>query len=417
MRRIAADLEARGVARKVDVIDSARVPIVKLWEARSGIQIDISFDARSAVVSRALIGHFLARFPALRPLLLVAKYFVAQRGLNDTYSGGVGSFLLVLMVVHVLQLTQQQQQPSGAGAGAGADAAEAAPRQHDKKRRRRDQEGAGAGADDDSAAAAASADGAGVSVSASAGNSRNLGVLLVSFLEHYGCNLNLAETGFSVRGAGGGFFSKRRRGWSNPQRPDLLSVENPCEPGTDVGRNSWAFDKVRRAMRFAHGSLARAVRAWAGEGIGGAAGFGGGGGGGGGSRSRPASLLAAVIRVDSLLADREADMGRHSFAEAPAPALAPAAPAAAPAEAEAEAEAGADDVAPGTEALAPGAKRARGAEADAAEGEAAGAASGAGASPAAAGAARVMRHPRLLADLATRRARGVDQASTPQGWI
>jgi ATP-dependent Clp endopeptidase proteolytic subunit ClpP len=54
----------------------------------------------------------------------------------------------------------------------------------------------------------------------------------------------------------------------------------------------------------------------------------------------------------------------------------------------------------------------------AAEGEAAGAASGAGASPAApAGAARVMRHPRLLADLATRRARGVDQASTPQGWI
>ena len=41
--------------------------------------------------------------PPLRPLVLVLKFFLAQRGLNETFTGGVGSYMLQLMVVSFLQ--------------------------------------------------------------------------------------------------------------------------------------------------------------------------------------------------------------------------------------------------------------------------------------------------------------------------
>lgn len=40
----------------------------------------------------------MAVYPSLRPLVLVLKYMLLQRQLHETFSGGVGSFLLFLMV-------------------------------------------------------------------------------------------------------------------------------------------------------------------------------------------------------------------------------------------------------------------------------------------------------------------------------
>jgi non-canonical poly(A) RNA polymerase PAPD5/7 len=324
MRRIASEFEARGLASRTDVIESARVPIVKLWEARSGIQVDISFDARSALVSRALIGEYLARFPALRPLLLVLKYFLVQRGLNDTYSGGAGSFLLVLMVVHVLQqrlasaslLTPAGGKRRGGGGGGGG----------------------GGGAVD---------------------NALNLGSLLVSFLELYGYNLNMTTTGISVRGASGGYFSKAERRWFNPQRPSLLAMENPCDPETDAGKNSWGMDRVRRAFRHAHTNLSQTLRAWA---------QGGHGASSKGKGAPLASILAAIISPDQLLVDRHEEL-----LSGPGPQLS-----AAPAVADEG-----DEQKPAPATLSEG---------------------------------RTLRRPRLIADLATRKERGVRDIA-PEGWL
>lgn len=92
----------------------------------SGVGVDISFDASSGLVTRALISDLLRRYPPVRPLVIVLKYFLIQvlsfldgcdyhqtemcvnmqRGLNETYMGGVGSFLLVLMVVHIVQASE-----------------------------------------------------------------------------------------------------------------------------------------------------------------------------------------------------------------------------------------------------------------------------------------------------------------------
>lgn len=205
MRKLASEFDRKGLITKHEVIDSARVPIVKLWEKQSGIQIDISFNARSALVSRALIADYLHRYPPVRPLVLLLKYFLQQRGLNDTYSGGVGSFLLVLMVTHVVQAKMREAGLSPAGTASSGNGRAADGEQHAGSKRKRTAAGAGASApsSSSSAAAAAGSSSASSAPSSTAGshNGLNLGTLLLSLLELYGHNLNYNTTGISVRGA------------------------------------------------------------------------------------------------------------------------------------------------------------------------------------------------------------------------
>jgi DNA polymerase sigma len=44
----------------------------------SGVGVDISFDATSGLVTRALISDLLRRYPPVRPLVIVLKYFLIQ---------------------------------------------------------------------------------------------------------------------------------------------------------------------------------------------------------------------------------------------------------------------------------------------------------------------------------------------------
>ncbi len=47
----------------------------------------------------AYIRGMMSSYPSLRPLVLVLKYMLLQRHQHETFSGGVGSFLLFLMVL------------------------------------------------------------------------------------------------------------------------------------------------------------------------------------------------------------------------------------------------------------------------------------------------------------------------------
>ena len=42
--------------------------------------------------------------PALRPLTLFLKYFLNCRLLNETFTGGIGSFMLQMMILSHLQV-------------------------------------------------------------------------------------------------------------------------------------------------------------------------------------------------------------------------------------------------------------------------------------------------------------------------
>ena len=106
----------------MNAIDTARVPVIKVVGQVDGRQavVDITFDQvgdhssptsdgclhpsmHSGLASVDLLCHFVAVFPSLRPLTLVLKQFLYERGLSSTYTGGLNSYCLVLMVVAFLQ--------------------------------------------------------------------------------------------------------------------------------------------------------------------------------------------------------------------------------------------------------------------------------------------------------------------------
>ena len=50
------------------------------------------------------INRFLAAMPALCPLIQIIKSFVNQRNMNEVFSGGLGSYSIVCLVVSFLQV-------------------------------------------------------------------------------------------------------------------------------------------------------------------------------------------------------------------------------------------------------------------------------------------------------------------------
>ena len=103
LRRLGSALRQHGFER-VQCIDNAKVPIVKCVDAKSGISVDVSFDVSNGPANVGLIKEYLRRYPALRPLVLVLKCFLLQRKLNEVFSGGIGSYCLILVVMSHLQM-------------------------------------------------------------------------------------------------------------------------------------------------------------------------------------------------------------------------------------------------------------------------------------------------------------------------
>ena len=99
--------------RSIKVIERTAVPVIKVStkDSRSRIvQLDLSFDAKEHHGLEALdmIQHVLEDIPMIRPLVLVLKQFLLDRGLLTAYTGGLSSYCLFLMVTRYCQ----EQSPS-----------------------------------------------------------------------------------------------------------------------------------------------------------------------------------------------------------------------------------------------------------------------------------------------------------------
>ncbi|CAM9367321.1 unnamed protein product [Chrysoparadoxa australica] len=193
-----------GLVHEVEVLSSAKVPIIKFIHSDTGRACDICFNNSGGLKTGMYARDLMQKMPQVRALTMVMKHFLGQRHLNDTYSGGIGSFLLQLMVVSLIQTSWRQDAEY-----------ERTP-------------------------------------------TVSLGVLLITFLELYGIKLNTYTTGISVRN-GGCFFRKRDQQWLDSSRPFALSVENPEDPSLDVGKNSYQFVKCRRVMEESYERLCAAL--------------------------------------------------------------------------------------------------------------------------------------------------------------
>lgn len=211
--------------RSLKVIERTAVPVIKVStkDARTGVvQLDLSFDAKEhhGLEALAMIQNILEQMPPVRPLVLVLKQFLLDRGLLTAYTGGLSSYCLFLMVARYCQ--------------------EQAPTWNDS------------------------------------------GSLLMGLLDFYGNYFDPRITGISVRTRK--YFIRSQeanhvlpftqnahritplhRNFSilNSTQPqqfqsgkfDPMWVEDPLNPGNNVGRNAFRIFQVQRAFSDAHRAL------------------------------------------------------------------------------------------------------------------------------------------------------------------
>lgn len=74
---------ASGIAERINVLDKAFVPIVKMVDKDTKIFLDISFNTVQGVRAAKYIEQMKSRYPVLEPLVLILKQFLMQRQLNQ----------------------------------------------------------------------------------------------------------------------------------------------------------------------------------------------------------------------------------------------------------------------------------------------------------------------------------------------
>jgi non-canonical poly(A) RNA polymerase PAPD5/7 len=196
----------QGITREenISVIEKAVVPIIKLIDSQTLVHIDISFNTSNGQEAAGLVKSYLGQFPLLKQLVMLLKYILNHRGLNEVWTGGLGSYALTLLVVNFFQ-----QHPR-----------ESAPREGE-----------------------------------------NLGTLLLEFLELYGRNFNYEQNGIRVRD-GAGYVpidQLREQMIVHGNKYGPLCIEDPLNVTNDVGRSTYQWTLVRTCFDHCCRKLKKAL--------------------------------------------------------------------------------------------------------------------------------------------------------------
>ncbi|XP_053992450.1 non-canonical poly(A) RNA polymerase protein Trf4-1-like isoform X2 [Hylaeus volcanicus] len=206
LKMLTISLARLGIPVAVEVISSARVPIVKYIDSETGISVDLSLNTESAMDTSHFICRQLELYPWLRPLIMIIKLFLYQRRLGETYRGGIGSYLLFVLCLSFLQ-------------------------QHK------------------------------ILACEKLSSSVGLGHLVLDFFKLYGMDFNYDAICISVRN-GGRYINKDKKHWMNTDKPGMLAVESPLAPDMDIGRNSFEIRTVRNCFRQSFLDLAEVLTRW-----------------------------------------------------------------------------------------------------------------------------------------------------------
>jgi len=202
LKKLARAIAKAGLAEPgtLKALIHARVPIVKYVDALSNYELDVSINVSSGLDAAHFMQQAMRAQPAIRPLVLLLKHFLQMRGLNMLFTGGLGSYAIMCLVISFLQLHPLVQG--------------GLIRAHE-----------------------------------------NLGVLLLDFFDLFGRHFSYDQVGISVRRDGGAYFRKEDRGWLNEAKPHLLSLEDPLDEDNDITKGSFAIMSVRQAFEHAFAVL------------------------------------------------------------------------------------------------------------------------------------------------------------------
>ncbi|XP_061345061.1 uncharacterized protein LOC133290922 isoform X2 [Gastrolobium bilobum] len=163
-----------------------------LKESKS-VRVDISFKSPShtGLQTTEMVRQLTEQFPAATPLALALKQFLADRSLDQSYSGGLSSYCLVLLIIRFLQHEHHLGRPIN----------------------------------------------------------QNYGSLLMDFLYFFGNVFDPRQMRISVQGSG--LYIKRERGCSI----DPIHIDDPLFPTNNVGRNCFRIHQCIKAFSEAYSVL------------------------------------------------------------------------------------------------------------------------------------------------------------------
>ncbi|XP_027771483.1 uncharacterized protein LOC107005675 isoform X2 [Solanum pennellii] len=157
------------------------------------VRLDISFKSPShtGLQTTELVKELTEQFPATTPLALVLKQFLADRSLDQSYSGGLSSYCLVLLITRFLQHEHHHSRPID----------------------------------------------------------QNLGSLLMDFFYFFGNVFDPRQIRVSIQGSG--LYINRERGCSI----DPICIDDPLYPTNNVGRNCFRIHQCIKAFADAYSIL------------------------------------------------------------------------------------------------------------------------------------------------------------------
>lgn len=260
LNRLARRLRADRVAKSLQLISKARVPVIKAV-FQSGVAVDVSVGSANGVEAVGAVRKLVDDEPLLAPLVLVLKAFLRERGMNEAFNGGISSYVLTLMVACHLRMSRRGAKAAAADGSEGraAHAQEAETGGDVVASTSGSSGGADGGADGGSQPEAA--------------GPLSLGVLLATFLERFGGHssgasnptFSFEDEAISLQ-AGGKRLKRGLVDFSDPRRrPNMLAAEDPQEAGRDIGVSAHDHKRWRAAFRSASEELGRAARGGAGS--------------------------------------------------------------------------------------------------------------------------------------------------------
>lgn len=79
------------------------MPLIKLVHIDTQIPFDISVNKRDGLHQVEHVRKMRQLYPEFDPMVFVLKTALKIRNMSETYTGGVGSFLLFCMILHFLR--------------------------------------------------------------------------------------------------------------------------------------------------------------------------------------------------------------------------------------------------------------------------------------------------------------------------
>ncbi|KAM9923831.1 hypothetical protein OXX59_004935 [Metschnikowia pulcherrima] len=102
--QLSSYLRTHKLAKNIEVIASAKVPIIKFVDPQFNIHVDVSFERTNGIDAARRIRRWLDTNPGLRELVLIVKQFLRSRMLNNVHVGGLGGYATIIMVYHFLKM-------------------------------------------------------------------------------------------------------------------------------------------------------------------------------------------------------------------------------------------------------------------------------------------------------------------------